>query len=128
MLQISYLKEEIIRSAEVNTEMSKEKEFYGGEIRRLEEEMELIIVTYTKIVEEKYANQLDLNNSYSILSQKRDQVVNERTMRLEEINKEYSLKILNLTEELRRGGKDKREKERSVENGKMKNSLGVIKK
>lgn len=88
-------------------------------MKRLEEELELIILTYTQIVEEKFKNQLDLNNSYSMLSNRRDQVVNERTVRLEEINKEYSLKILNLTEELRKG---KSYQARTL------NGLGVVKK
>lgn len=52
--------------------------------------MERIIMTYTKIVEEKCRNQIDFNQSYSILTNKREEVINKKQRGLEVENRDLS--------------------------------------
>jgi hypothetical protein len=49
--------------------------------------MERIIMTYTKIVEDRCKNQLDLNQSYSVLTAKRDEVITRKQQNLEAENR-----------------------------------------
>lgn len=85
---------------EVNREQTREKELYHREIKRLEEEMERIIMTYTKIVEEKCRNQIDFNQSYSILTNKREEVISKKQRGLEADNRELTQRNRLLLEEL----------------------------
>lgn len=57
-------------------------------------------MTYTKIVEEKCRNQIDFNQSYSILTNKREEVINRKQKGLEAENRELAQRNRILMEEL----------------------------
>lgn len=48
------------------------------EVRKLEREIEEIIITYTRIVEEKFQNNAELSRDYSMLTNKRDEVMGRK--------------------------------------------------
>lgn len=57
-------------------------------------------MTYTRIVEEKCRNQIDFNQSYSVLTNKRDEVLTRKQRNLEQDNKELAHRNRLLMEEL----------------------------
>lgn len=72
----------------MNRAQARDKQFYADEVKRLEEELETIIMTYTKIIEDRCRDQQDFDKSYVVLAEKREEVVMKRQAQLEIENKE----------------------------------------
>lgn len=98
-MEIASLKTDMVRLLEINRQQVRDKEFYGAEIGRLEEEMETIIMTYTKIIEDRCKNQQDFDKSYAVLTDKREELVMKKQAQLEIDNQEMSKKIQVLMQE-----------------------------
>jgi len=69
-------------------------------VKRLEKEIEEIIITYTRIVEEKFAGNVELSRDYSMLSTKRDEIIAKKYKNLENENNHLNSRILTLTKEI----------------------------
>jgi hypothetical protein len=70
------------------------------ENRKLEKEIEEIIVTYTKIVEDKCKNQNELDQSVMELREKKDEVMEKKMHVLAKENEALKLKLEALAEQL----------------------------
>lgn len=63
ILQIDSLKEDLVKLARLNDKFLSDKKMYFEEARRYEKEIEEIIVTYTKIAENKCKTSNELDQS-----------------------------------------------------------------
>lgn len=63
----------------------------------MEKEIEEIIITYTRIVEEKFKNNAELSRDYSILTSKREEVMGRKYRHLETENQHLNNRIQTLT-------------------------------
>jgi hypothetical protein len=61
----------------------QEKIKYIDEVKRLEKEIEDIIMTYNRIVEGKFQDTVELSRDYSLLSMKRDEIMTKKYKNLE---------------------------------------------
>lgn len=70
------------------------------EVKKLESEIEEIVLTYTRMAEEKFRNINALNESYTVLTTKRDQVFGKKCQNLERENMNLNERIRMLTAEI----------------------------
>lgn len=81
-MEIESLKMDMVRLLDINQACARDKHFYGDEVKRLEEELETIIMTYTKIIEERCRDQQDFDKSYAVLTDKREEVMMKKQAQL----------------------------------------------
>lgn len=78
ILEIESLRADLIKLARLNDKYYADKRMYYEEARKLEKEIEEIIVTYTKIAEGKCKDQTELDQTVMELREKRDEVMERK--------------------------------------------------
>ena len=80
--QFESLRSDMVRLEQLNRDLNADRERKAKELKELEEEIASVTSTYLKIIEDKCRDAGGLNHSYSQLSQKRDDIVERKRLKL----------------------------------------------
>lgn len=72
--QFESLRSDMVRLEQLNRDLNADRERKAKELKDLEEEIASVTATYLKIIEDKCKDVGGLNQSYSQLSQKREDI------------------------------------------------------
>lgn len=105
MMEIESLRNDLVKLGRINDKYLADKRMYYNEARRYEKEIEEIIITYTKIADNKFKSVGELDQSVMELHDRKDEAMERKLNNLMRENDTLKDRIEFLSEELRvRGG------------------------
>ena len=91
----------MIRLDLLNKELLADRDQKILDLRNMEQDVEETTRTYLKIINEKFKDKLDLNKSYSMISQKHDDIQEKRSVAtLKDENRLLRARLLDLESEI----------------------------
>lgn len=93
LLEIESLKDDLKKLGLINQRNVAEKRTYFEESKRLEQEIEQIIVSYTTLIEGKFRTKKEFEQSFIDFESKKDEAISHKYRKIEQENERLKTKL-----------------------------------